>query len=636
MHEAAHPRRIPARVRMLAADRVSLALCVVFLLAALFYLWTAVSSADTLALHGAASEPYNRLADAFLHFHLWTDRAPAELLNAPEPYAPAQHLAFVANYPDFALYGGHFYLTWGPAPVLVLLVPLHLLGFEPSGSAIILPFAIAGLGFALAALRVLLRRIGNVPLWMCVLAAFTVALSSAVPYLIRLPEVYQEAVAGGFCFTMAGIWLAFSALVDRRASLRRLALMSLCFGLATGSRPTLGLTALVLVPVYMSLRSTQPRRGLLTALAVPVCAGFLLLAAYNQARFENPLEFGTKYQLSHFDSYTAHWGDISYVPPGVWAYLIAPPRPRVLFPFVLLAVPQVSYPMGLPAYYYPVSEYTGGLLPMTPIVIFLAALPWIWRRRPELLGQLAFPLVVLAGAGIASLLFLTYWFFSTAERYAVDFTTLFLFGALATWLALAVDTRGRRRRLVRMGGGVLAAWGCLTGLAVSFIDIAEIHPSTWNTLEQIGSPLSTAIAAAVGHPVLAGVSALHTSPNPPESYSNLGSDVTSFWLGAEDQADLTIVSPDTRKAALVASVTAGPELRAGASLSVDIHGPGPTSHSYRLPAEAAEARIPVHLHPGLNRIVLSPSATATNQTNPAVPASLVLLAVSDLSLAGRY
>lgn len=257
MRAATVPSRGAVRAR-LSVDRLSIALGVVFVLAAAFYLWTAATT-EPLALHGEEADAYNRLAVAFLHLHLWVMKAPPELLSLSNPYSQAQNIAIQSRFDihDYALYDGRLYLTWGPGPVLVLLIPLHLLGFSPSPSVTASLFAIGGLGFALATLRVILRQLGGAPLWMSLLAACALALSSVVPFILRVPLVYEEAIAGGYCFAMAGVWLAASALVDRRASLWRLALMSLAFGLATASRPTLGLLALLLVPVYLSLRATR-------------------------------------------------------------------------------------------------------------------------------------------------------------------------------------------------------------------------------------------------------------------------------------------------------------------------------------------------------------------------------------------
>jgi hypothetical protein len=622
-----------------AADRVTSTLRAVFVVVAAFYLWVAATS-KLLLLHGRSSEPYNRLADALLHFHLSIGPAPAALLHLADPYDPAQNLPIQRRFPihDLALYHGHLFLTWGPAPVVVLLVPMHLLGFEPSASVVVAIFAIAGLGFALATLRVILRQLGDTSLWMCVLAALTLALCTAVSFILRRPAVYEEAISGGYCFAMAGIWLAVSALADRGAPLWRLALMSLCFGLAAGSRPPLGLLAAMLLPVYLALHGTRPRRGLLIALLVPIGGCVLLLAAYDQARFGSPLNYGSRYQLADIDSYTAPFASLSYLPAGLWSYVMSTPRALALFPFIRLLARPSLYPVArtLSAN---VAEPVGGLLPMTPIAIFLAALPWIWRRRPALLGPLAGPLLLLAGVGVGCLLFLSYRFFSATERYAVDFTTLLLLGALAAWLALSQTLQGWRRRLVRTGGGLLAIVGCLTGLAISFTGsenlLALSLPGTWATLVNLGAPLSTAIAAAAGHPVLGEVSVSSSTQSSQVRDPSLSSGVPpTFSLGVGGQANLTIVSPGSRDATLLARVAPGPALGAGASLWAVVGELGHASNSYPLPAGGGVVHIPLTLGPGVDHLVFSPLASAIRVGARGAPSAQPLLSVSNLSLAG--
>jgi hypothetical protein len=634
--------RLRTRARSLMADRVNLALCAVFLVAAAFYFLTAATS-RLMVLRGDSAEPYNQLANAFLHLRLSIGRAPAALLRLADPYDPTQNAAVINRFHvngysihDFALYHGHLFLTWGPTPVVVLLVPMHLLGLEPSASVVIATFSIVGIGFALATLRVLLRQIGNTTLWMCVLAASALALSSVLPYIARRPYVYETAISGGYCFAMAGIWLAISAMANRWASLRRLTLMSLCFGLATGSRPTLALMALILVPVYVSLRATRRRRGLLMALVIPVGICALLLVAYNQARFGSPLEYGEHYQLATDDAHTGHWASIGNVLPGLWFYIVSPPRPLALFPFIGLSPPPITYPLSLPASYVDTAP-TGGLLLMAPILCLLTTLPWIWRRRPALLGALAPAVLVLAGAGLLCVLFLSYQVYGTTERYEADFMTPLLLGALAAWLALSEGARGRLRRLVRAGGGLLAAWGCVIGLAISFTGsenlLASGLPGAWATLENIGAPASTAIAAIAGRPVLAEVSAPNLAAISSVSYTSLASSRTApFGLSAGQQADLTIVSPAVRQAALRASVAPGAALGAKGSLWAVLTNPGHWSHNYLLPSGGGVVYIPVPLSIGVNRLVLSPLASTIKLSNPATPSAQPLLVVRTLAL----
>ncbi|HTR89062.1 MAG TPA: hypothetical protein VMG62_03015 [Solirubrobacteraceae bacterium] len=468
---------------------------IVFVLASAFYVWTAATS-QPLELDNGSSDRYNQLASALLHLHTWVAHAPAWLTKLSEPYNPAANSRAwfgstdATNIGDDIYYRGYLYFLWGPAPAAVLLVPMHLLGWEPSSSVTVSVFGVAGLGFALATLRVLLRQIGTRSLWMCALAAFAAAFSSAVPFLLRSPYVSADTLAGGYCFSMAGVWLALSALAAKRASLPHLALASLCFGLAAGARPVLALTGLVLVPVYLALRAGRSSRALLTALVAPIGVCGLLLLAYNQVRFGGPFEFGLHIQLTGYDSSTAPIGRLGYVLPGTWLYAITPPKLSAAFPFILLQTPSVASPSGLAS-----SELTGGLLPMAPIVLFLGALPWLWRRRPGRLGALAGGLMVLAGVGLILTLVPAFDFFASTERYEVEFSTLFVLGGLAAWLGLSMELSGYRGWLVRAGGGALALWGSIAGFAISLVGngnlLAINHPQTWRTLEEIASPLSS-------------------------------------------------------------------------------------------------------------------------------------------------
>ncbi len=632
------------RVRAAAVDPTNLALGAIFALASAFYIWTALSSYP-LVFHEGGLDRYNELATAFLHFRLSVGAAPPSLLALAEPYNPAQNGGIVAQgLHDEVLYGGQLYILWGPAPALVLLVPLHLLGLEPSPSATVPFFAVIGLGFALGTLRLLLRALGGVALWMSVLAGLAVALCSVMPFLLRTPSETADTIAGGFCFAMAGIWLATGAFANRRASLPRLALASLCFGLAAGSRPTLALTAAILIPLYLSLRSSRPRRGLLAALAAPVGICLLLLLGYNQARFGDPLEFGSRHQLAGYDAQTEPLSSVSYVSPGIWYYALSPPRPLALFPFVALTPPPLTYPVGAPSH-YEVPEMTGGLLPMMPIVLLLPALPWIWRRRPEWLGPLGAPLVVLAGAGAAIVLLISYEIFSTTERYEVDFSMPLLLGSLAAWLALSHRLSGRRRRLARVGGGLLVAWGCLMGVAISFVGygnfLAVEHPGTWAELQDLGSPLSSAIARLAGGPVLAEVLTPNVLHGTTVHYTSLGSAVASFWLEADDRAKLVVASPDARTAVLALDAVPGVVRQetqsiqpARGTVGMTLQGSWQAPAGYLIRPAGRRLRITLRLHAGVNHFELAPVASTFALPNPHSPALSSVLLVSGLSLAG--
>jgi hypothetical protein len=598
--------------------RVEVTLGVVFLLSAVFYVWTAGTSVP-LSLHDGSQDRYNLLASALLHFHLSVGRAPAALLRLSDPYNPLLNRQFLAgpeesNIYDDVLYHGQLYFVWGAAPALVLLVPLHLLGFEPSASVTVAVYSIAGLGFALATLRVLIRQVGDVPTWTCALAGLALSLCSVIPFLLRTPGVTEDALAGGYCFAMAGVWLAAAALASRRASVPRLALMSLCFGLAAGSRPTLGLCALVLIPVYLRLRGGRPRRSLRIALGLPIAVCVVLLLAYNQARFHQPLEIGSRYQLTGYDSQDAPLGRTSYALPGTWRYATSLPQPMIVFPFVALTPPSAVPPLGLPG-----PEITGGLLPMTPIISLVVALPWLWRRRPGLLGALAAPLMLLVGAGVAMMLLASYEFSATTERYEVDFATLFALAGLAAWLSLSKGPPGPRRLLARVGGGLLVTWGCVAGLAVSFFGYGNYlqvnHPHTWEALEDAGAPLSLAIDTIIGRPVLAA------------TFTSVSGGTRSYLLGPHGEGAYAIVSPATRPATLV---VAG-EVLTGTRYQLGVEVAGSSSSSFPAPKGNRPVELPIRLHRGLNHLKLFPVAMSASELRVTRP----VMNVNVLSVADR-
>jgi len=392
------------------------------------------------------------------------------------------------------------------------------------------------------------------------------------------------------------------------------------------------------VPVYFALRRRRLDRRLLVVLAAPFGVCLLLLLAYNALRFGNPFEVGQSYNLAGYDPRTVHLSSASYILPNLWYYGISPPRPTILFPFLALTPPPASYPLGTPESYGP-PEITGGLLTMTPILIFAFALPWLRRRRPQSVEPLASPLLVAAGAGVAVLAFLSFEFFSSTERYETDFAAVFLFAALAAWFALSSGAPGRRRRTVRILGAVLAVWSCLTGVAISFSGyydlLREEHPGTWRTLENLTEPISTAIATLDGHPVLGGVLAPGLVRATPVTLTSIGAGVQTGYLAPETHAELTIVSPGRRTAALVAVVSPGAALRRGATLYVEIKDASSMAHIFPISGNGY-VRWPIQLNRGVNRVLLTPVASATNAVNSAVPASGQLLNITSLAVAASY
>src|SRR4029077_10867176 len=117
------------------------------------------------------------------------------------------------------------------------------------------------------------------------------------------------------------------AMITSRRRPLLLACGSLSLGLAVGARVSLApLCAVVVVAaVYLIRRRNEPYRILVPLLApLLVCA--VLLAAYNAARFGSITQFGSSYQIASVNTTTRAAARLAYVPPGLFSYLLIPPR----------------------------------------------------------------------------------------------------------------------------------------------------------------------------------------------------------------------------------------------------------------------------------------------------------------------
>ena len=576
-----------------------------------FYAWTAHNNATTFPTTNSymGRDYFNLQTDAFLagRASLLTPVAP-ELLALENPFDPSAG-AFRAH--DLSLFARRYYLYWGPTPVLALFLPARLvLGGElPERWAVIL-FSFAAFLVSLALLRFLIRRAApDAPHWMFAVAAATLATSNVLPYLLRQPTVYQVAIAAGLFFMMLAVHLFVTGLLSERVRWWRLGAGSLCLGLATGARPSLGVTGIFAVVALLlairreRLRAWPERLRAAAVLLVPLGVCGVALLIYNYLRFESLTEFGLQYQLNDIDPY-ARGGLAGHLLPSLYFYVLAPAWINLNFPFFHLPPPP-DYPGTLPPGYN--REATQGLLPNVPIVVLgLAALPFAWRSAVPRIRESGRVMAMLAGMGLLLLASISVALYGVTMRYAVDYTTPFLLAALVGWVLLAHGARRRAvRRAVAVGGCVLMAYGALVGVAVSFTGATDGlragNLPLYVAIERAFSPLPTALARIGGRPIIDEAVGGAGPPASKVRYGTLGAgDDLRLQLG-RSPAVLEIVSPGPRKAVLRMGVRTAPDTE---RLQLLVTPPGTERPlRYRVPDPALA--VPLRLESGLNLVVLT-------------------------------
>jgi hypothetical protein len=452
-----------------------------------FYWWTA---ANGYPLREAPRDGYyNMLTRALAagQLHLLEEPKP-EMFELNRPYEPGKNAP--ARIHDASLYRGRYYLYFGVVPVVVLFLPWRLAGLGDLPEAIAaLAFAVGGLAFWLAVLRRLFRdHLPDAPGWVRAGAALVLGIASVVPFILRCSFVYEVAIAGGYFFLAGACYFFLSADAEDSLRVKDLAAGALFLGLAVGCRPNLLVAALFLpwlaFPAW--LLATRGRLRALLAVALPLALCLFLLGLYNRARFDSWTEFGARYQLQGLRPVS--WFDPRAVPVALYFHFLAPPHPRLDFPFLSVVA---SYPGTGPEGFF--MGDTTGLVMHAPFVLVLLFASRVLRDAPvdrpwKLRGRLA----VLVATGLLIPVLTSFVFASAAMRFEVDFASFLVVPSLVL-VAIALQKEGPQRGLVRAGAAVLVAWSVLAGFAMSLQGGSDglrvFNPAAFAALERRFEPL---------------------------------------------------------------------------------------------------------------------------------------------------
>jgi hypothetical protein len=221
-------------------------------------------------------------------------------------------------------------------------------------------------------------------------------------------------------------------------------------------------------------------------------------------------------------------------------------------------------------------------------------------------------------------------------RYGVDFASLLLLSAFLTWFALARTWRASRRRyrLVAVVGSVLALYGAVVGVAISFTGYYSLlrsgQPETYETLEDVTSPLPTLATMVMGRPVMTEVLNPSGVEGPLVNYATFEVDDVSFWMELSP-TKVKIVSPGSEDVVLRAVLERGPNTRPHTRANViATSSRNDTAVSVRVRGRLQE--IPLELRRGLNRITLRLAVTPRPPRQPGDPIAGQIVRVQGLTL----
>ena len=311
-------------------------------------------------------DEYERITESFLNHRLDFDMEPdPKLLAMENPYDTAlRDREEVPYLLDHAYYQGRVYMYFGVVPVFLAFLPYRILTGQalPSVHASQLFAAVFMIGLAVYFLWLARKKFPQMTIGLLILLLILFSMLSTV-YVTKFPTLYQTPIACGMMLEVWSLYFFSRAVWEKRteqSTIRWAFWGSLCGALTFGCRPPLALANLVVLPMviqYMKGKKLTLRRaGQLLWAASPYLVVAAGLMWYNYARFENPFEFGQRYQLTNDDQTSLGsihgLNDLVRVLVVTWNTLFAVPRLETAFPFLPIGIGAVSCCPALFAAFY--------------------------------------------------------------------------------------------------------------------------------------------------------------------------------------------------------------------------------------------------------------------------------------------
>ncbi len=417
------------------------------------------------SISNPADSYYNLLVQGFRdgQLNLKTD-VPPGLIELSDPYDPTandlyQNIQYRLR--DLSYYNGKLYAYFGVTPAFVLYWPfVALTGKYALDRFAVMLFCGVGILASVGLLRAIWRRyFAEVSAGVVVACALALALATGVVTMLPRSEVHEVATSCGYMFTMLALAAIWCALHEPERRCGWLLVASLAYGLAVGSRPNLLFGAVILlVPVIKAWRERRSVLLLLMAAVGPIVLIGLGLMLYNWLRFDNPFEFGWRYQLAGKRQVSLQPLSGRYLWFNLRVYFVQPVHWSARFPFLH----QASLNPPAADYYWGPESF--GLLANVPLVWLALALPLALRSDTEPSRSTLRWLMASVALLFAICALMTGLFCWACIRYAVDFVPALVLLAVVGILGLerVLADRPLWRRTAR------CIWGMMLGVSVAF------------------------------------------------------------------------------------------------------------------------------------------------------------------------
>ena len=453
---------------------------------------------------------YTQLADAFSHGYLYVDlQLGKSLSGAVDLNDPANRPPFDDEIWDMSLYKGKFYLYWGPVPSL-LIMPIQLIVDKKVTDNYLVFFFLSGLLIfnSLIILRLWKKFFPQIPAQYVYGCIPLIGLILPIPWSTGIPNVYEAAIGAGQFFLIGGIYFSLSVFEQFPAfDKKSLFLAGLFWACSVGSRAinVFSVIFLVLVVLVWILKVLpKPINWILYyrsiySLLLPLIVGAIMIGWYNWARFDSPLEFGLRYQITIYDlnKQSNLVFEPGYFFTNLYAYIFHPYVVIAGFPFIQPTAASAAlqkFNVIAPQFYY--AGRVTGLLFSAPFL--LLGLVHLFSENKVVAQEASSPLsrsyrfvlFLFGGSFLLNFSILLFYFYGQ-ERFLVDFISqITLLAIVGYWQLIAAKIRSNTlsQKLLLTAANLLIIFTICAGILLAFSSetsrFAELNPHFFETINQ--------------------------------------------------------------------------------------------------------------------------------------------------------
>ncbi len=377
---------------------------------------------------------------------------------------------------DMAYYKGNYYVYFGILPLLIFFLPYYIITKKYLDMAIV-TFIISMFIFILIKeilLKIINRYFPKIPFKFVVCSLIMLCSGSLILYADGMSRFYELAVLSALACVLLGINFILSAVEKENKRYINIFWGSLWLALSVACRPTALLASLLILPYLIQLLVENIKKfksdkklllKLLISCGIPYITVGILLMLYNYARFENPFEFGSKYQLTVINI-GALKSRIFAIPTGIIANIFSIPNFISDFPFI------INHNKLLEFYgYYYIENMIGGVFIIAPICFMNFFIIKANKKTENKELKIIINSLVIVGTLIA---ILSIMMAGSNQRYLIDYAWMFILSGILIFIILFNSFKSdETKSILKKAFGVITIFTFLIGILSGIVSEKE-------------------------------------------------------------------------------------------------------------------------------------------------------------------